>query len=50
MTPPPAPRRSRLWFWIVAAFLLQLAAWSAWLYIASTHKVAEVPLTTRPAP
>lgn len=44
------PRGSRLWLWIVVAFLLQLAAWGAWLYLASSHKVAEVPLATpRPA-
>lgn len=44
------PRGSRLWLWIVVAFLLQLVAWGAWLYLASSHKVAEVPLATpRPA-
>lgn len=44
------PRGSRLWLWIVVAFLLQLAAWGAWLYLASSHQVAEVPLATpRPA-
>ncbi len=35
---------AKLWLWILAAFLLQLAAWGAWLSIASRHKVAEVPL------
>jgi hypothetical protein len=41
---------TKLWLWILAAFLLQLAAWGAWLNIAARHKVAEVPLATpRPA-
>lgn len=40
------PRGSRLWLWILVAFLVQLAAWGAWLYVASTHQVAEVPLAT----
>ena len=40
-----APARpSRLWLWVVAAFLVQFAAWGTWLVIASKHKVAEVPL------
>ena len=39
-------RRSRLWLWFVAAFVLQLGAWTAWFVIASKHKVAEVPLAT----
>lgn len=43
-------RGSRLWLWILVAFLVQLAAWGAWLYVASTHQVAEVPLASpRPA-
>ena len=37
-------KKSRLWLWFVAAFLLQLAAWTAWFAIASKHKVQEVPL------
>jgi hypothetical protein len=40
----PAPPRSRLWLWIVAIVALQFAAWTAWLIIASNHRVAEVPL------
>lgn len=45
-TPQPATatRRSRLWLLIVAAFALQLAAWTAWIVIASRHPVKEVPL------
>jgi hypothetical protein len=35
---------SRLWLWFVVAFLIQAAAWTAWLVIASHHKVQEVPL------
>lgn len=35
---------SRLWLWFVAAFLIQGAAWAAWLTIAAKHKVQDVPL------
>ncbi len=38
---------SRLWFWFVAAFVLQGAAWTAWIAVAARHKVAEVPLAHR---
>lgn len=44
-----AERKSRLWLWFVAAFLLQAAAWTAWLILASHHKVQEVPLATKAA-
>ena len=37
-------KASRLWLWFVAALVLQLGAWTAWLVIASQHKVQEVPL------
>jgi hypothetical protein len=40
--------KSRLWLWFVAAFALQLAAWTAWFIIASHHKVEEVPVVTTP--
>lgn len=40
------PRRSRLWWWVVAVCALQVGAWTAWLTIASKHRVAEVPLAT----
>ncbi|MBI5766402.1 MAG: hypothetical protein HZA93_01300 [Verrucomicrobia bacterium] len=43
---PTAARPSRLWVWVLGAFLLQAAAWTAWLVIASKNKVAEVPLVT----
>lgn len=45
---PAAPirSRSRLWLWIVALVLLQFAAWTTWLIIASKHRVAEVPLSS----
>jgi hypothetical protein len=46
MNSPAAPRRSWLWLWILFAFILQLAAWGAWLYVASRHRVDEVPLAT----
>ncbi len=44
-TPVPA-KKSRLWLWFVAAFAIQIAAWTAWLVIAAQHKVQEVPLAT----
>lgn len=37
-------KKSRLWLWFVAAFAVQLAAWTAWFVIASNNKVQEVPL------
>jgi hypothetical protein len=37
------PSRSRLWLWFVAAFLVQITVWSAWIVIASKHKVQEIP-------
>lgn len=42
-----APKPSRLWLWVVAAFALQVAAWTAWFVIAARHKVQEVPLETK---
>ncbi|HEX2855368.1 MAG TPA: hypothetical protein VHO24_19180 [Opitutaceae bacterium] len=39
---------SKLWLWFVAAFLLQVAAWSVWFVIAAHHQVQEVPLATAP--
>ena len=45
--PAPAARPSRLWLWVVAAFALQLAAWTVWLVIAARHPVQEVPLATK---
>jgi hypothetical protein len=39
-----------VWWLIVAVLLLQLAAWTAWLVIASHHKVAEVPLAPQARP
>lgn len=41
-----AARKSRLWLWFVAAFVVQVAAWTAWFMIAAQHKVQEVPLAT----
>jgi len=40
------PRPSRLWWFFVAAFALQLSAWVAWFIIAAHHPVGEVPVTT----
>jgi hypothetical protein len=37
-------KRSRLWLWFVAVCLLQVAVWTAWITLASKHRVAEVPL------
>lgn len=42
----PARQASRLWWWVVAAFAVQIAAWTAWLIVASHHPVEEVPLAT----
>ena len=39
-------KKSRLWLWFVAAFVLQLGAWTAWFIVASKNKVQEVPLAT----
>jgi hypothetical protein len=40
------PRRTRswLWLWVVGAFVLQGAGWTAWFVIASHNKVEAVPL------
>jgi hypothetical protein len=46
--PVPPPARSYLWLIFVAVFVLQLAAWTAWIIVASKHQVEEVPLTTAP--
>jgi hypothetical protein len=43
---PAQTRASRLWLWIVVAFVIQAAAWTTWFTIASRHRVAEVPLAT----
>lgn len=37
-------KKSKLWLFVVAAFALQLAAWTAWFVIAARHPVQEVPL------
>jgi hypothetical protein len=42
----PAHPKSRLWLWFIAAFVLQASVWTAWIVIASHHRVAEVPLVT----
>lgn len=42
-------KRSRFWIWIVVAIGLHLAAWAAWLTLASRHPVPEVPVAGSPA-
>lgn len=37
-------KKSKLWLWFVAVFAVQLAVWTAWIILASHHRVAEVPL------
>lgn len=44
--PAAPPKPSRVWWWIVAICLLQVAAWIVWFAIAAQHRVAEVPLAT----
>ncbi len=39
-------RRSRLWWWVVVAFIVQCAAWGAWFKIAASAHVQDVPLAT----
>ena len=44
-SPAAAKRgRGRLLLWVLGAFAVQLAAWTAWFIIAAQHRVAEVPL------
>jgi hypothetical protein len=38
------PRPSRLWWWVGAAFAIQLLAWTAWFVVASHHRIEEIPL------
>ena len=39
-------KKSKLWLFIVAAFALQIATWTAWFVIAARHPVQEVPFAT----
>jgi len=41
-------RPSRIWWWLVIACALHLAAWTGWLIVASRHPVAEVPVAGAP--
>ncbi len=43
---PRHRKTNPLWWFVLAAFGLQLAAWTVWMVIASHHPVAEVPLET----
>ncbi len=36
-----------LWYWVAAAFLLLLTAWSAMFFFATQNRVASVPVETR---
>jgi hypothetical protein len=46
MNAAPKSKPSRLWLWFVAACVFQASVWTAWLIIASQHKVQEVPLVS----
>lgn len=37
-----------LWLWVGLAFALLAAAWGTFFFIASKHRVEDVPLQTRP--
>lgn len=39
-------RKSRIWWWVVVAFLIQFAVWAVWLKIAASAHVEDVPLAT----
>lgn len=41
-----AAKRIPLIWIVVAAFVVQIAVWAAWITFASKHRVAEVPLAT----
>jgi hypothetical protein len=41
---PAGAKPSRLWLWFLAAFVVQAAMWTAWLVLASRHRVMEVPI------
>ena len=40
------PRKSKLWVWVIVAFLVQASVWAGWIRYAAQHRVAEVPLAT----
>lgn len=43
---PETGRSGGLMWWVAGAFALLLTAWSAFFYVASRHRVPEVPLAT----
>lgn len=43
----PVAKGSRVWLWIVAAFVLQGLVWVVWINLARQHPVQEVPLVHR---
>ncbi len=44
--PGSRSRGARLWWWVMLAFALQIAAWTAWFVIARRHPVQEVPVVS----
>ena len=38
------PRSRNLWFWVVAAFLILIAAWTALIFIAVNNRPAVVEI------
>lgn len=45
-TSPRHEAPSRIWWFVIVAFAVQLAVWTAWLTFAGHHRVEEVPLAT----
>ncbi len=40
----PPEKKSKLWLWFVAAFVVQLTVWAVWFVIAKNNPVQEVQL------
>lgn len=47
---PDTPPSSRIWLWVVVAFVVQIAVWSTWFVIAKGHPVQDVPLYREETP
>ena len=43
---PAGAPKSRIWWWVIVAFAVQLCAWTAWFTIAARAPVQEVPLAS----
>lgn len=41
--------KSRIWLWVVVAFVVQIAAWAGLFMLAARHPVEEVPLQSERA-